>query len=75
MIKEKYVFKREFLYFKGFMDGVLHFDIGVKEKPQNVHLKLIFCRVLSRFKLRERIQDPVSVIRELLFRINLWVFE
>ena len=30
MIKEKYVFKRGFLYFKGFMDGFLHFDIGVK---------------------------------------------
>ena len=29
-IKEKYVFKREFLYFKGFMDSFLHFDIGVK---------------------------------------------
>ena len=54
IIKEKYVFKREFLYFKGFMDGFLHFDIGVKEKPQNVHLKLIFCHVLDRFNLRER---------------------
>ena len=54
MIKEKYVFKREFLYFKGFMDGFLHFDIGVKEKPQNVHLILIFCHVLDRFNLRER---------------------
>ena len=32
----------------------LHFDIGVKEKPQNVHLKLIFCHVLDRFNLRER---------------------
>ena len=54
MIKEKYVFKREFLYVNGFMDGFLHFDIGVKEKPQNVHLKLIFCHVLDRFNLRER---------------------
>ena len=51
----------------------LHFDIGVKEKTQNVHLKLIFCRVLSWFNLRERIQDPVSVLRELLR--DLWVFE
>ena len=51
----------------------LHFDIGVKEKPQNVNLKLISCHVLSWFNLRERIQDPVSVIRELLFRINFWV--
>ena len=54
IVKEKYVFKREFLYFKGFMDGFLHFDIGVKEKPQNVHLKLIFCHVLDRFNMRER---------------------
>ena len=53
----------------------LHFDIGVKEKTQNVHLKLIFCHVLSWFNLRKRIQDPVSVLRELFFRINLWVFE
>ena len=61
MIKEKYALKREFLYFKGFMDGFLHFDIGVKEKPQNVHLKLIFYHVLSRFNLRERIHDSVFV--------------
>ena len=54
MIKEKYVFKREFLYVNGFMDGFLHFDIGVKEKPKNVHFKLIFCYVLDRFNLRER---------------------
>ena len=53
MIKEKYFFKREFLFFKGFMDGFLHVDIGVKEKPQNVHLKLIFCHVLDRFNLYE----------------------
>ena len=39
----KYVFKREFLCFERF----LHFDIGVKEKPQNVDLKLIFYHVLS----------------------------
>ena len=45
------------------MDGFLHFDIGVKEKPQNVHLKFFFCflifdfffyHVLDRFNLRER---------------------
>ena len=42
------------MYFNGFMDGFLHFDIGVKEKPKNVHLKLIFCYVLDRFNLRER---------------------
>ena len=35
------------------MDGFLHFDIGVKEKLQNVYLKLIFCHVLDRFNLRE----------------------
>ena len=54
MIKEKCVFKREFLCFKGFVDGFLHFDIGVKEKPQDVHLKLIFCHMLDLFNLRER---------------------
>ena len=43
----KYVFKREFLCLQRFHGRFLHFDIGVKEKPQNVHLKLIFCHVLS----------------------------
>ena len=47
MVKELNIFKR--------------FDIVVKEKPQNVHLKLIFYHVLSRFNLRERIHDPVFV--------------
>ena len=42
MIKEKYACKKEFLYLKRFHGRFLHFDIGVKEKPQNVHLKLIF---------------------------------
>ena len=39
------------------MDGFLHFDIGVKEKPQNVHLKLIFAMCSTD-------------LRELLFRIT-----
>ena len=33
------------------MDGFLHFDIGVKEKPQNVLWKLFFCHVLDQFNL------------------------
>ena len=48
MIKEKYVFKGNFCIYKGFM------DVGMKEKPQNVHLKLFFRHVLDRFILRER---------------------
>ena len=58
---------KESTFLKGniFVEGVhghfLHFDIEVKEKPQNVHLKLIFCHVLSQFILRERIHDPVFV--------------
>ena len=38
---------------------------------------MIFCHVLSWFNLRQRIQDPVSALRELLFRINLmgfWIY-
>ena len=54
MIREKYVFKREFLYLQRFHGRFLHFAIGVKEKPEHVHLKLIFCHVLDRFNLRER---------------------
>ena len=62
MIKEKYVVKREFLNLKRFHCLFLHFDIGVKEKiPQNLHLKFIFCYVLSRFNSREQIHDPVGV--------------
>ena len=45
--------KGNFCIYKGFID-VFYFDIGVKEKPQNVHLTLIFCHVLDRFNLRER---------------------
>ena len=70
----KYVFKREFLYLQRFPGRFQHFDVGVIEKPQNVRLKWIFYHVLSRFNLREQIEDPVSVIHELLFRIYLWVF-
>ena len=74
-----YVFKREFLCSERFHGRFLHFDNGVKEKTQNVHLKLIFCHLLSRFNLRfnlrERTQEPFSVILDLFFRINLWVFD
>ena len=55
----KYIFKREFLYLQTFYRRFLHFDISVKEKPQNVHLKLIFCHALSRFNLGSR-TDPRS---------------
>ena len=41
------VFKREFLCLERFYGRFLHFDIGVKGRPQNVRLKLIFCHVLS----------------------------
>ena len=34
-----------------------------ERKPQNVHLTLIFCHVLNRFNLLERIHDPVCVTR------------
>ena len=36
------------------MDVFLYFDIGVKEKPQNVHLKLIFLPCARPIYLRER---------------------
>ena len=65
MIKENYVFKRKFLYFKGFMDGFLHFDIGVKEKPQNVHLKLFFYHVLDWFNLCER--NDITCLMKIAF--------
>ena len=67
----KYVFKKGIcLLMKGSCPISIHFDISEEEKPQNVHLKLFFCLFFCLFNLRERIQDPVSVIRELRFRIN-----
>ena len=57
MIKGKYDFKTECLYLQRFHGRFLHFDIGVKEKPQNVRLKLIFAMCSTD-------------LRELLFRIN-----
>ena len=54
MINEKYVLKKEFLYLEIFRRRLLHIDISVKEKPQNVHLKLFFYHVLDRFNLPER---------------------
>ena len=60
----KSVFKRKFLYI--FLKDSWTFSTFLHRrdrKPQNVHLKLIFCHVLSRFNLRERIHVPVSVTR------------
>ena len=42
MVKEKYFFYKGIFIFTKVSCRFLHFDIGVKEKPQNVHLKLIF---------------------------------
>ena len=54
----KYVFKREFLCLERFHGRFLHFDIGVKEKPQNVHLKLIFLPCAQLIELAST--DPGS---------------
>ena len=48
--------------------------MGMKEKPQNVHLKLIFCHVLRLPKTYVNGSTIQFLLRELLFRINLWVF-
>ena len=37
----------------------LHFDISVEEKPQNVHLKLIFHKISVESK--EKLDFPLSV--------------
>ena len=37
----------------------LHFDISVEEKPQNVHLKLIFHKIGVESK--EKLDFPLSV--------------
>ena len=76
LVKESTSFKGNFCIYKGFMDVSYILTLAWKKKPENVHLKLIFfCHALSRFNLGERIQDPVGVIRKLLFRIDFWVFQ
>ena len=42
MIKEKYVFKREFFYFKGFMDGFLQFWHGRERKTTKCAFEIYF---------------------------------
>ena len=44
--------------------------MGVKEKPQNVHLKLIFWHVLDRFNLREQKNDHETTDREIFSNIQ-----
>ena len=61
--------------YKGFVDVFYILTSSQKEKPKNVHLKLIFCHVLSRFNLRERIHDPVYSVTGIAFMIKLWVFK
>ena len=48
-----------------------HDSIYARYKHEQI---LILCYALSRFNLRERIQDSVAVICELLLMITLWVF-
>ena len=61
MVKENTYLKGNVCISKGFMDVVLHFDIGVEEKP---HVpRFGFCHVLSPFNKREGIHDSVSVTR------------
>ena len=57
----KCVFEREFLCLERFHGRFLHFDIGEKEKPQNVHLKLIFAMCsadLTWAALKHGIRNP-----------------
>ena len=61
--KDSTFLKGNFCIYKGFLDDFYILYIGVKEKPQNVHFKLIFCPLLNRFNLRERIHDLVFVTR------------
>ena len=47
MVIESAFLKGNFVCLERFHGCFLHSDSGVREKPQNVHLKLIFCDVLS----------------------------
>ena len=48
------------------------FDMGVKEKPQNVRLKFIYCHVLYRFNLQ---RNDLTCFTRIAFWINLRGFE
>ena len=55
--KKSALLKRNFCIYRGF-----YISISAWNKiPQNLHLKFIFCHVLSRFNSRKEIHDPVCV--------------
>ena len=72
MIKEKYVFKREFFYFKGFMDGFLQFWHGRERKTTKCAFEIFFCHVLYRFNLQ---RNDLTCFTRIAFWINLRGFE
>ena len=74
-VKESTSFKGNFCTYKGFMDVFYILTLAWKKNQKMCIWNSFFCHALSRFNLGERIQDPVGVIRKLLFRIDLWVFQ
>ena len=75
MVKESTSFKGNFCIYKGFMDVFYILTLAWKKNQKMCIWNWFFCHALSRFNLGERIQDPVGVIRKLLFRIDFWVFQ
>ena len=73
--KESTILKRNFCIYKGFMDVFYILTSAWKKSHKVCIWNWFFEYMLSRFNLRERIQDLVSVISELFLRINLWIFE
>ena len=73
MVKESTFLKGNFVFIKvsWTFSTFLH---RRERKPQNVHLKLIFCHVFSDITCVNGSTIQL-VLRELLFKINLWVFE
>ena len=75
MVKESRFLKGNSSIYKGFMDVFYILTSAWKKSHKMCIWNWFFEYMLSRFNLRERIQDLVSVISELFLRINLWIFE
>ena len=73
--KKSTFLKSSFCIYKGFMDVFYILTLAWKKNQKMCIWNSFFCHALSRFNLGERIQDPDGVIRKLLFRIDLWVFQ
>ena len=68
--KKSAFLKRNFCIYKGFMDVFYILTSAWKKNHKMCIWNWFFCHVLSWLNLRQRMQDLVSVMRELLLRLT-----